>query len=235
MLVLLTTVALAAPTLTITGDCPGEVHLDVVGLAYGSTAVFLAGPDFGADALAGGRCERTVTGLDGPTLITTARDTDDDGRLLLRPVITNPAICERVVQVVDGADCSLSEPIRLGEPPGGVFAGYATWSQDVDLQSDAAQDAAMRDACADAYPGSVAATVGQISSGEIEGLPPTNDSGFWLVGACPDCAGSPTPSAVDGHCRYCVDPDVAFPIELPPTDGWHENCCTNTRSTLCLL
>ena len=233
MLFLLSTLALATPTLLVTGDCPGEIHLDITGLAYGSTAAVLVGPEHGADALRGGRCAGLETGLETPSLVTTARDTDPDGRLLLRPVITNPAVCTRVVQVVDGADCTVSEAYRLGDAPGGTFRGYADWSQDVATQSDAEQDEAMDVACEAAWPGSTAATVEQLASGAIEGLPATNDSGLWLVGACPECIGDDDPSAVDGHCRNCVDPGLPFPTELPP-EGWNTNCCTNVRSAACI-
>ena len=233
MLFLLSTLALAAPVLTVSGDCPGEVHLDIIGLAYGSTAAVIVGPEHGADVLIGGRCGGLLTGLETPMLVTSVRDTDPDGRLLLRPVISNPAVCERVVQIIDADDCSVSEAHRLGDAGGGTFRGYADWAQDVAIQSDAEQDAAMNTACSTAWPGSTAATVEQLSSGAIDGLPETNDSGYWLVGRCPECEGNADPSSVEGHCRNCVDPGVDFPSDLPPL-GWHTNCCTNTRSTVCI-
>jgi len=122
----------------------------------------------------------------------------------------------------------------LGPPEEGIeFRGFATWSQNVSAQSDAEQDRLMDEACARAFPGSLAATVEEIATGAVIGLPATNTSGQWLVGRCPYCEGrGGWGGAVDGHCRNCVSPGNPFPSTLPP-EGWHDYCCASTRSAVC--
>lgn len=122
----------------------------------------------------------------------------------------------------------------LGPPEEGIeFRGYATWSQNVSAQSDAEQDRLMDEACARAFPGSSAATVEEIATGAVIGLPETNTSGNWLVGKCPYCEGrGGWGGAIDGHCRNCINPGNPFPVTLPP-DGWHDYCCSSSRSAAC--
>ena len=115
---------------------------------------------------------------------------------------------------------------------GGAYQGYATWRQTVSSQSDAVQDAAMDSACAAAYSGSRAATIEEITYGCVYGLPSTNTSGYWLMAKCPLCEGNSSSSAVSGHCRKCVNPSYAWPTAIPGT--WYMNCCTNTRSCVCI-
>ena len=105
----------------------------------------------------------------------------------------------------------------------------------VAAQTDAVQDATMDSACAASYAGSRAATVEEIATGSISGLPATNGSGQWLVPKCPYCAGrSGWPGELSGHCRNCVSPGNPFPSVLPPDASWHDYCCRNTRSTACV-
>ena len=117
-----------------------------------------------------------------------------------------------------------------------TFKGYANWSQNVNSQSDAVQDAAMDQACKSKYgAGAVAATIGDILNKQtkIKGLPGTNGSGQHLLGKCPDCAGNNSGGAQSGHCRKCVNPGAGWPAQL--NAGWNTNCCNSTRSAICLL
>jgi len=116
-----------------------------------------------------------------------------------------------------------------------TFKGYANWSQNVNAQSDAVQDAAMDQACKNKYGGNtVAATMDEIlnKKTKIKTLPATNGSGQHLLGKCPQCAGNNNGSAKSGHCRKCVDPNKAWPTNL--NSGWNPNCCNSTRSAICL-
>jgi len=113
------------------------------------------------------------------------------------------------------------------------FRGYATWTQAATTQSDAIQDAAMNTACNAAYAGSVAATIEELGSGVIQGLPATNTSGNYAVGRCPSCEGAAHAACVEGHARNCVQPAVAFPASFTPWPGF-TNCHSATRSAVCL-
>ena len=92
----------------------------------------------------------------------------------------------------------------------------------------------MDSACAAAYAGSRAATVEEIATGAISGLPASNTSGHWLVPKCPYCAGRSGWGGLSGHCRNCVQPSYAFPTVLPPDASWHDYCCSSTRSSICV-
>lgn len=112
------------------------------------------------------------------------------------------------------------------------FKGYATWSQNVSGQSDAAQDQLMDSVCSSKYPGSQAATIEQIYKGQINGLPGSNSSGDHLLGKCPECAGNNSGGAVSGHCRKCVDPGASWPQSA--NSGWNTNCCNSNRTAICV-
>jgi cysteine-rich repeat protein len=91
-----------------------------------------------------------------------------------------------------------------------VFRGFTSWNQEATTQSDALQDAIMDSVCAAGFPGSRAASMDELLSGSVQGLPATNPTTFFVAGACPGCAGDAFPPAVDGHARNCVDPNAAF-------------------------
>ncbi|GAB4519208.1 MAG: hypothetical protein Tsb0020_37760 [Haliangiales bacterium] len=112
------------------------------------------------------------------------------------------------------------------------FLGFANWSQDVVTQDDAEQDALMDAACVATFGAGRAATVGEIARGQIIGLPESNLSGLFLLGKCPDCAGTSNRDAIDGHARICVPPDEPFPTAIPWTEA--ADCTTFTRSAACL-
>ncbi len=116
-----------------------------------------------------------------------------------------------------------------------TFKGYANWSQNVTQQSDPVQDAAMDQACKGKYGAkAMAATIDEILNKQtkIKTLPGTNGSGKHLLGKCPNCAGNNSGSAKSGHCRKCVDPNKGWPAQL--NAGWNTNCCSSTRSAICL-
>jgi cysteine-rich repeat protein len=128
---------------------------------------------------------------------------------------------------VDGDGCSAQ---CQGE--GVDYRGYITWGQDCSNQSDAQQDQMMNNACQSTYGGDArAATVEEIYSGAISGLPSFNNSGEHLLGTCPDCGGNSS-GCVSGHCRKCVDPSAQWPSSSHA--GWNTNCCNSSRSAICV-
>ena len=128
---------------------------------------------------------------------------------------------------VDGDGCS-----SQCQNEGVDYAGYIQWGQTCQSQSDAQQDDIMDSLCASTFSGNArAATVEEIYSGVITGLPSSNNSGQHLLGTCPDCAGNNS-GCVSGHCRKCVDPGAQWPSGSD--SGWNNNCCNSTRSAICV-
>lgn len=120
---------------------------------------------------------------------------------------------------------------------GGNFIGYASFRQDTPTQTDADQDDLMVLACDAAFPGTRPASTEELSEQRVSGLPPTNDSGQWLMSLCPECEGIPgSIAALSGQCRVCVKPGVSWPVDYPFVDtvAWHDYCCTSTRSIACI-
>ena len=139
----------------------------------------------------------------------------------------------------DGYDGSIGwstsgtyDQIVNAECSGGVFAGFATWSQDGTSQDDDTQDALMMEACDDTFPGSRAATMLELTDGTITDLPTSNTSGYYLIGLCPYCEGDTAPT-VEGTARNCVDPGSDFPSVVEP---WplEDYCYSSTRSVACV-
>ena len=130
---------------------------------------------------------------------------------------------------IDGDGCSST---CQGE--GVNFLGFITWQQQCSAQSDAEQDQIMNSTCSGQYGGTArAATIAEIASGAILGLPGNNSSGNWLMGVCPDCQGNPS-NCVSGFCRKCVDPGNPWPTSIDVNAGWHDNCCGSSRSAICV-
>jgi len=230
----MTQTALADPTLNIEGTCPGTLDIDIRDLSAGTTLVLDVATEEGSTVLPDGRCAGTVTSLESPRAAKTFVDSDRDTRLYLTPTLSTDDWCGRYVQILDLDACTMSNVDTLGGGPMlGVFAGFASWSQNTSTQTDEDQDSAMTSACESSYPGSYPSSTEQLASGELEGLPETNTSGMWLMGTCPFCEGNADIGSLEGYCRMCVTPDDPMPTELPP-DGWHDNCCVNTRSTACI-
>jgi len=116
-----------------------------------------------------------------------------------------------------------------------TLAGYKMWVQSVGGQTDEQQDAAMDAACKSQYGNSArAAFHSELKDGLIKNLPGTNGSGSWALFKCPNCEGNVTTSALSGHCRECVDNGKVWPTDYHGT-GWNHNCCTNDRSTVCVI
>jgi cysteine-rich repeat protein len=115
-----------------------------------------------------------------------------------------------------------------------TFKGYANWSQNVNNQTDAQQDTMMDQVCKKYGPTVVAATIDEIINHpkKIKNMPSKNGSGQHLLGKCPNCAGNKS-GGKSGHCRKCINPNSVWPKAL--NSGWNTNCCSSTRSALCLL
>lgn len=116
-----------------------------------------------------------------------------------------------------------------------VFVGFAIWAQDATRQSDIQQDAAMDAACVQSFARTRAASMNELGSGSVVGLPPTNpldegDQYVFVTGACPGCVGAPRQGNVDGHDRNCVEPGNAF---VPP----YVNICfsNQVRGAACIF
>jgi len=112
------------------------------------------------------------------------------------------------------------------------FRGFASWSQTASSQSDVEQDTAMDAACDSAYSGSAAATMEELVSGTISGLPATNTTSRWALGRCPQCEGASHAACVDGHARNCVSPGDAWPTTASPWPT-EDNCHSATRTAVC--
>lgn len=130
------------------------------------------------------------------------------------------------------ADCATAMCTSGRCGSGALYVGFANWSQSASSMNDAAQDAAMNSACASAYAGSRAATIDEIIGGLIIGIPATNTSGQYLLGRCPNCAGSAHTGCIEGHARNCVRPSEAWPTSLPWTS--EPNCHSSSRSAACV-
>ena len=113
------------------------------------------------------------------------------------------------------------------------YRGYVVWSQSCSNQSDALQDQTMNSACQSTYGADArAATIEEIYTGAINGLPNSNGSNQHLLGTCPDCEGNNDGSCQSGHCRKCVDPGASWPTSS--NSGWNTNCCVSSRSAICV-
>ena len=131
----------------------------------------------------------------------------------------------------DGDGCS-----SLCKLEAKTFKGFVNWSQQVNSQTDEQQDALMDQTCKNKFGNAaVAATMDEIVNKQIKikDLPAKNSSGQHLLGKCPNCAGNNGGGAKSGHCRKCVDPNAAWPVQF--NVGWNTNCCSSTRSAICLI
>lgn len=110
---LLSTVAAAAPTLSVTGSCPGVVDIDIGGLTPGERYAFLYGAGAGSDPLPSGPCAGTLTDLAGLRWAFTR--VSADGTASLSPSLPDAA-CGQSIQVLDNTTCTLSPAVMLGDP-----------------------------------------------------------------------------------------------------------------------
>ena len=106
-------VALATPTLSVSGACPGPLTIDITDVTPGAAVTLLYSPGLGADRIPAGSCEDVATGLSPLRRLTTTRDADRDGRVRLTPTAPDAA-CGVHLQALDGSDCSLSSVETIG-------------------------------------------------------------------------------------------------------------------------
>ncbi len=126
MLLLLPSLALAAPTLDlVAGTCPGPVRLELTELSARGTVDFYVGLAEGDDLVTMGPCAGTPTGLGGELRIGSVR-VPDDGILRLSPTLP-PGACDRYLQAIDTVTCEGSRVIDLSDPtaePAGPACAY---------------------------------------------------------------------------------------------------------------
>ncbi len=96
MFLLLASVVLAAPIVDRSGDCPGDLEIDVTGFTPGGELAVIASPVLGSDLIPAGPCRDMVVGLDRFRLVTRLGDPDGDGRLLVRLSLSGP-VCDNYV------------------------------------------------------------------------------------------------------------------------------------------
>ena len=98
-------------SLDITGSCPGSVQLKASGLTkQGEVAVF-RGDGIGSDAIPGGACSGTDTGLTDLSLVRIVK-ADADGNLTLQRDVMGGA-CGSYVETVDLTTCRVSNVDRV--------------------------------------------------------------------------------------------------------------------------
>ena len=124
--VLLSALSLAttasAQTLTMTGDCPGTIDVEIEGITPGgSVAILLGAAGRGTDVIGAGPCLGTRTDLAGLRLATRADDRDRDGVLAFSPTLSGGR-CETPVQAIDLETCEVSNVATgAGAGPGLPF------------------------------------------------------------------------------------------------------------------
>ncbi|MFT4621413.1 MAG: hypothetical protein ACI8PZ_000065 [Myxococcota bacterium] len=129
--------------LDLTGDCPGEIRVDVTDASVsGMVAVLVGTEGAGSEPIPAGPCAGLETGLAGLTLVGGLRvDWDLDGAHALRLSLGGPR-CEARIQVLDLATCTVTRARSFVDPPfdlGGVFHSYESESRMVHLfKSDSA-------------------------------------------------------------------------------------------------
>ena len=105
----------------------------VSGLEPSGSFAMLVGDDLGSDAVPGGVCGGTVTGLSGSSLVLRNRAGIDGGRVYTPEI--DELNCGRYAQVVDLETCTVSEAVRLGGPTGvpcDDMDAFVTTQADVD-------------------------------------------------------------------------------------------------------
>ncbi|MFT4621728.1 MAG: hypothetical protein ACI8PZ_000380 [Myxococcota bacterium] len=210
--------ALAAPVLSISGDCPGAINIDVTGLTPGGNMTLLFSGGEGADALPAGACRGAVTGLSPVRWGMTAPDGDGDGTMSFSPTVPDSA-CGKHVQILDAASCELSSVETIGGGGGGgdgwYFGGYEgiPTIPDPSVYYGGASAFACADVCA--YWGGAAVgarwVCNHYDGGESEGCGPLNHfewtdiqcteqviDGVYVPGPSPACGG-------EGQLRGYID------------------------------
>ncbi len=102
----------SAQTVSVFGGCPGRVSLTVE-CAPGATVDVLAAEGPGDARLDRGPCEGSATGLESPRRVARTTDHDGDGRIRVRPALSEPA-CGAHLVAIDTSTCTASPRARVG-------------------------------------------------------------------------------------------------------------------------
>ncbi|MFT4628544.1 MAG: hypothetical protein ACI8PZ_007240 [Myxococcota bacterium] len=128
--------AIAVPTLSVEGECPGLATVTVADVTPGASVTFLlSGVGEGANVVPGGACAGAVTGLAGPRRMFSVPDSDGDGVITYSPDLPDGA-CSKWVQVMDGDSCGFSNVVDMstvgavGCVPSGARAAFDTLNVD---------------------------------------------------------------------------------------------------------
>lgn len=100
-------VASAAPTLTITGQCPGETTMAITDAAANAWVGLFTGDANGSHTFGGGPCGGTTLDI-GNAQFLGKRHTDGDGNVSSTSTLTAFA-CGDTIQAMDLTDCSVSD------------------------------------------------------------------------------------------------------------------------------
>ncbi|MFT4625881.1 MAG: hypothetical protein ACI8PZ_004552 [Myxococcota bacterium] len=119
ILIALAAAALAVPTVTPAGSCPGPMTITFDGLTPGGQFVVLGSAGLGSTLLPGGPCAGVDTGLAAPLMwVAPITDLDADGIAVLSPTVPGPA-CGNFVTVLDMTTCEVAIPVSLSAGGGG--------------------------------------------------------------------------------------------------------------------
>ncbi|MFT4623398.1 MAG: hypothetical protein ACI8PZ_002054 [Myxococcota bacterium] len=111
MLWLMLGVAVADPTLSVSGVCPGPIDIVIGDLTPRGRFAVLRGVGLDDDTLAAGPCAGLRTGLAGIRLQLVS--SSDDGTAAFRPTLGADR-CSAAIQVLDVVSCTLSEAVLFG-------------------------------------------------------------------------------------------------------------------------
>jgi hypothetical protein len=101
----------SGPSLTLTGTCTAGLDVNLTGFTpFGNVAV-MRGFGAGADAVAGGACGGTTTGLSSLSMMMTLV-ADANGEISLSPTVGAQA-CVAWVQMMDETTCDLTDAMPL--------------------------------------------------------------------------------------------------------------------------
>ena len=108
----LSTSAIAAPTVTVSGECTGVVDIEVTGITpFGTIAIVHGhGAEGAGDTIPRGPCAGVESDLTTLRYVFSVTDYDGDGNISFSPTIGNEAVCGTFFQMIDMETC---EPSNL--------------------------------------------------------------------------------------------------------------------------
>ncbi|MFT4626404.1 MAG: hypothetical protein ACI8PZ_005081 [Myxococcota bacterium] len=131
MLMLLAATALAAPSLTLDGECPGRVTFDMADITPTGNVMLFAGSGRGSEPVEVGHCAGTNTGLAGPLRwFGPVDERDGDGLMTLSRSMGGGG-CRLSFALLDLATCELSAVRSFVEPDPVFVDTYTGASQTV--------------------------------------------------------------------------------------------------------